>query len=149
MLVKLLNEELTNQIKELFDGQLIHPVELLYFYNNDACETCHETEQLLDEIATISDHIQINKYDLNANSSIAQKYHVELAPGLVVAGGGNGDPIDYGIRFAGIPSGYEFGSLIQAIVLVSKRDSGLKPEVRHQLKDLKKPIHLQVFVTPT
>ncbi|HSQ16551.1 MAG TPA: glutaredoxin, partial [Anaerolineales bacterium] len=56
---------------------------------------------------------------------------------------------DYGIRYAGIPSGYEFSSLIQSLVLVSGRDSGLAPETRQALADLKQPVLLQVFVTPT
>jgi alkyl hydroperoxide reductase subunit AhpF len=149
MLVKLLNVELSNQIKELFDAQLISPVELLYFSSHETCDTCDESEQLFEEIVSLSDKIQIKKYDVNENQSIVEKYNVQLTPGLVIAGGGGVEPVDYGIRFAGIPSGYEFGSLIQAIILVSKRDSGLKPAIRSQLKELKKPVHLQVFVTPT
>jgi alkyl hydroperoxide reductase subunit AhpF len=149
MSIKILNLELTSQIKDLFDTQLVNPVELIYFYNQDTCDTCQETGQLLDEITSLSGKLHINKFVLDENPAIAQKYNVHLAPGLVIAGGEAGKSIDYGIRFAGVPSGYEFGSLIQAILLVSMRDSGLKPEVRNQLKDLKKPVHLQVFVTPT
>jgi alkyl hydroperoxide reductase subunit AhpF len=149
MAIKILNLELTNQIKDLFDNQLENPVELIYFYTQDTCDTCEETGQLLDEITSLSGKLRISKFKLDENLPIAQKYNVHLAPGLVIAGGEAGKSTDYGIRFAGVPSGYEFGSLIQAIVLVSKRDSGLKPEVRNQLKDLQKPVHLQVFVTPT
>jgi len=72
-----------------------------------------------------------------------------MAPELVIAGREGDTLIDYGIRMAGIPSGYEFSSLIQDIIMVSGRDSGLKPDVRQALKKLEKPVHLQVFVTPT
>ena len=147
--MKLLNVELSDQIKGLFDAQLIFPVELLYFSNHEACDTCDEADQLFEEIASLSDKIKVNKFDIQKNQGIAQKYNVQLTPGLVIAGGGEIEPVDYGIRFAGIPSGHEFGSLIQAIILVSKRDSGLKPALRKQLKELKKPVYLQVFVTPT
>ena len=56
---------------------------------------------------------------------------------------------DHGIRFFGIPSGYEFMSLLDAIVLVSGGDSGLAPASRTMLAELRSPLNLQVFVTPT
>ncbi len=149
MLVKILNEELTNQIKEIFTTQSMHPVELLYFSSKITCETCDETGQLLEEIVALSDKLHLNLYDLDVDHVVAQKYNAHLAPSIVIAGGGSEGPIDYGIRFSGIPSGYEFGSLIQAIILVSNRDSGLKPAIRNELGELKKQVHLQVFVTPT
>jgi len=145
----MLNQELTNQIKELFATQLIYPIMVLYFFRKNGCDTCDETSQLLDEITSLSDKLQITKYDLDENPAVAQKYNVQLTPGLVVAAGRTGELTDYGIRFAGIPSGYELGSLIHSIIMVSKRDSGLNPDVRDQLRDLKKPVQLQVFVTPT
>ena len=86
---------------------------------------------------------------MDENPQLAEQYNMELAPGIVITGREETEIIDYGIRFAGIPSGYEFSSLIQAIILVSKRDSGLKPEVRTELKYITTPINLKVFVTPT
>jgi alkyl hydroperoxide reductase subunit AhpF len=149
MSINILTLDLTNQIKAIFETELVSPVELIYFYNPDTCETCEETGQLLDEITTLSNKLHISKYVLDGNQPLAEKYNVHLAPGLVVAGGGNSEITDFGIRFSGVPAGYEFGSLILAIILVSRRDSGLKPDVRTQLKEIKQPVRLQVFVTPT
>lgn len=149
MLVKLLNLDLTEQVRGLFEAQLIHPVTLLYFYSKETCDTCGETGQLLEELASLSDKITLASFDLQTDHSQAQKYHVNLTPSLVVAAGEATTLVDYGIRFAGMPSGYEFGSLIQTIILVSRNDSGLNPDIRDKLIDLKKPVHLQVFVTPT
>jgi alkyl hydroperoxide reductase subunit AhpF len=56
---------------------------------------------------------------------------------------------DHGIRFFGIPSGYEFASLLEGILAVSRDDSGLAPETREALRAVTKPLHFQVFVTPT
>ena len=56
---------------------------------------------------------------------------------------------DYGIRFFGIPTGYEFGALIEDIIMVSKRDSGLAPKTREILAQLGEPVHMHVFITPT
>ena len=56
---------------------------------------------------------------------------------------------DYGIRFFGIPSGYEFNSLIESILMIGKGESGLTEKTKQELKELKTPFHFQVFVTPT
>ncbi len=149
MPVKLLNLDLTNQITGIFETQLLNPVTLLYFYSNETCDTCGETRQLVEEITSLSNKLHIKIIDVDADPATTHKYNVELTPTLVVAAGEGNELIDHGIHFAGIPAGYEFGSLIQAILLVSGRDSGLKPEVRNQLRSITKPVHLQVFVTPT
>ncbi len=149
MLVKILDEELTERLKELFETKMNQPVELLYFYDIESCDTCDETGQLLEEITSLSDKLQLRKIDRKSDQPTFEQYKMELTPGLVVTAGGREGTVDHGIRFFGLPSGYEFGSLIQAIVMVSSGDSGLKYEVRKQLAEIKKPIHLQVFVTPT
>ena len=56
---------------------------------------------------------------------------------------------DYGIRFYGIPSGYEFNSLIEDITAVSREHHGLSEETVAKLDSLSEPVHIQVFVTPT
>jgi alkyl hydroperoxide reductase subunit AhpF len=149
MEAKLLNDEIYHQVKEIFDIQLSHPVEIIYFSKQDPCKTCDDTYHLLDEITSISEKLHLSTYNLDENPQLAELYHVNLAPGLVILGREAGDLLDYGIRFSGIPSGYEFSSLIHTIILVSRRDSGLKPEVREDLKRLTNPVNLKVFVTPT
>jgi alkyl hydroperoxide reductase subunit AhpF len=145
----LLNEELIKQIQDVFDAQLEHPVEILYFSKQDHCDSCEDTSQLLEEVVSLSDKLHLSIYNLEENPELAQRYQVVLAPGLVIAGLENDKLLDFGVHFSGIPSGSEFGSLIHAIIMVSKRDSGLKPEIRKELNDLSIPINLKVFVTPT
>jgi glutaredoxin-like protein len=146
---KLLNNEIIDQIKQLFDAQINFPVELIYFTNEVDCETCAETHQLLEEISSLSDKIRLRNYDIDKHHNLANQYHIQLTPGLVIAGNDKDRILDYGIRLLGTPSGYEFTSLLQAIIFVSKRDSGLKTTIREQLRNLKKSVQLQVFVTPT
>jgi alkyl hydroperoxide reductase subunit AhpF len=146
---KLLNAELIKQIKLLFETQLIYPVEIIYFTDKDESESCAETRQLLEELCRLSEKLSFQQYEIHDHPQLAQKINVSLTPGLVIASRERDELLDYGIRFAGIPSGYEFGSLIHAIEMVSKRDSGLKPETRLNLKDIQTPVLLQVFVTPT
>jgi glutaredoxin-like protein len=146
---KLLKDDIIRQIKDVFDAQLKSPVEILFFSSKDDCEHCEDTRQLVEEVSAISDKLQLSTYDLQDQADIAQQYHVSMAPGLVIAARDGEQIVDYGIRYAGIPSGYEFSSLIQDLVLVSGRDSGLAAETRAALAELKEPVLLQVFVTPT
>ena len=56
---------------------------------------------------------------------------------------------DYGVRFYGIPSGYEFASLLHAIKLVASAEPALDQTTIAFLDTLTEPAHIQVFVTPT
>jgi alkyl hydroperoxide reductase subunit AhpF len=69
---------------------------------------------------------------------------VDKIPATVIEG-----DQDYGIRYYGMITGYEFATLLQDLVDVSKRDSGLSPETKNRLKKVDQKIHLQVFTTPT
>jgi alkyl hydroperoxide reductase subunit AhpF len=144
----LLNDQIIGQVREVFSG-LKEPVAILFFGSRENCEYCNDTRQLLEELAAIDDRLTINVHDIDADFDIAKLYRIDKTPGIVIAAM-NGDQIsDYGIQYSGIPSGHEFSTLIQAILLVSGRDSGLTPQTREFLKNLKNPLHLQVFVTPT
>ncbi len=147
-MAKLLNEDVVKQILDAF-APMKEAVHILFFGQKANCDYCDDTRQLIEEVVEISDLITVSIYDLDDDADVAKNYNVDKAPGIVIAGK-EGDVIsDFGIRYAGIPSGHEFTSLIQAILLVSGRDSGLQQETRDFLKGLSKPILLQVFVTPT
>jgi len=148
MMTKLLNEQVTQQIQEVFQD-LKEPVEMLFFGSNQNCQYCDETQQLAEEVAEISDKINLNVYDLDEDSNIAQSYKVDSAPHIILAVKDENGFQDLGVHFRGIPSGHEFTSFIQAILIVSARDSGLSEQTRTFIKALEKPINLQVFVTPT
>jgi len=148
-MAKLLNESVTSQVKGMFDEQLKQPVEVLFFGGDQYCEYCDDTLQLLEEVTAISEKLNLQTFDLQADQTVAQQYLVDKTPGFVLAGRDGDQIIDYGIRFYGIPSGHEFSTLIHDLILVSSRDSGLDASTRQALKELDKPVHLQVFVTPT
>ena len=144
----LLNEQIVGQIREAFSN-LKEPVAILFFGSRENCDYCDDTRQLLEEVTAIDNRLTLKVHDIDVDVDIAKLYRVDKTPGIVIAAM-NGDQIsDFGIQYSGIPSGHEFSTLIQAILLVSGRDSGLNPQTREFLKNLKSPLHLQVFVTPT
>jgi len=147
-MTQLLNDDITKQIREVFEG-LKNPVHLMFFGSQSNCAYCDDTRQLVEEVAALSDLMSIAIYDMESDADLAAKYNVDKAPGLVIAAKEGEQITDFGVRLSGIPSGHEFTSLIQDILLVSNRDSGLNLQTREFLKGLDKPLLLQVFVTPT
>jgi alkyl hydroperoxide reductase subunit AhpF len=91
----------------------------------------------------------LNTYDIQSDAVVAVQYHVDKTPGLVIAAKDGDVVTDFGIRLSGIPAGHKFSSLIQDILLVSGRDSGLNDQTREALQGPKEPVNPQVFVTPT
>jgi glutaredoxin-like protein len=145
---KLLNEQVVSQISQTF-AQMKEPVQILFFGSQDNCEYCIDTRQLLEEVVAIDEKLSLSIYDLQENTDMAGKFNVDKTPAIVIAARDGDQITNFGIQYSGIPSGHEFSTLINDIVLVSGRDSGLSADAREFLKNLDKPLHLQVFVTPT
>lgn len=145
---KVLDNQIVKQIKQVFEG-IEQPVQVLLFGSKDNCDYCNETQQLLEEVTALHDQIELSVYDLNEHQEVATRYNITNAPGIVIAAKDDAGVKNLGIQFSGIPSGHEFSTLINDILIVSKRDSGLDAKTREFLKNLDKPVHLQVFVTPT
>ncbi len=143
----LLNPKIQEQVRQLF-ADLEHPVRLLMFTQGEGgaleCEMCADTRQLVEEVAALSDKIHLEVYDFLADAEVAKQYRVEMIPAIVIAG-----EEDYGIRYYGIPAGYEFSSLIEDIRRVSSRKAELTPRTLEALAKLDRPVHIRVFVTPT
>jgi len=145
---KLLNNEIENQLKDLF-SDLQNPVSVLLFTSQDDCDYCEQTRQLVEEVTAQNENLDLQILDIVENNDLARQYGIDKTPALALLARDGDKRTDYGIRFFGIPSGHEFTSLIHDLMLVSKRDSGLNSKTRSFLAGLDKPVHLQVFVTPT
>ncbi len=148
MAEQMLDEKIREQVKQIFAG-LSEPVSVLFFGQKQDCDYCKSTRQLMEELVALSDKLLLQAYDVDEQPEIAAKYHVEHLPGIVITSPEGDTFKDYGIRYAGIPAGHEFTSIIRDLLMVSSRSSGLSNEVKEYLSTLEKPVHLQVFVTPT
>lgn len=141
---KLLNDEIRTQVKDIL-SEMEGKVKLLFFENKDNCDYCSTIEQLLSELTEVTDMVVFEKYD--ADSEKAKEYSIEISPAIVLL---TPDGVDKGVRFYGIPSGHEFGTLLQDIISFSKgAKPNLSPESIERLKTIEKPIDIKVFVTPT
>ena len=139
----LLNEEIAGHVKEEL-ASLAGPVRLIVFTQEIECEFCAETRQLVEEMAQLSDQLTAEVYDFVADQEKVRELGIDKIPAIAVIG-----QEDYGVRFYGIPSGYEFASLLHAIQAVAAGKPELSEETMQVLADLTTPVHIQVFVTPT
>jgi len=136
-----LNEQVRERVRREFEG-LEEGVRLVVFTQEFECEHCRENTSLAREVASLSDKLDVEVYNFALDKEAVERYGVDKIPAIVVEG-----EKDYGIRFYGVPSGYEFASFLEAIKAVSAGKSGLSPETKEALRGLKEPIHLQVVVT--
>jgi alkyl hydroperoxide reductase subunit AhpF len=139
----LIRDEDAVQIRERLH-QMVNPVKLVHFTQELNLERGAETLQLVKELAALSDKLSLQVFNFLLDTQQAAQYGVDKVPATVIRNGK-----DYGIRFYGLPAGYEFSTLLDAILAVSKGDSGLQASSRNKLAQLSKPLHLEVFVTPT
>jgi glutaredoxin-like protein len=124
--------------------EMAGPVRLIHFTQELNLEYGLETRKLMEEVAALSDQLTLEIYNFLIDKEKVAEYGVDKVPATVIRNGK-----DYGIRFYGIPAGYEFSTFLDAILSVSRGDSGLKPESKEKLAAVTQPLHLEVFVTPT
>lgn len=142
----LLNDKDRKAVREQLDQGLQRQVTMALFTSAEHCELCDVTAELVEEIAGIHPLLRVARYDLAADAARAAELGVDKAPAIVVLGGEEDQ--DYGVRFYGIPSGYEFITLLEALRMVGSDSAELQPATRTFLSELTQPMHLQVFVTP-
>ncbi len=132
------------QLKQLFSG-ITNPVGLKLFKSDVGCRYCSHTHQLMEEVAGFSEHLKLEVFDMAEHKDLAEQYHIDRAPALVIQGAE-----DEGVRFYGIPAGHEFATIVEAVLDYGMgRGLDLADSTVKALGQVQKPMRIQVFVTPT
>jgi len=139
----LLDDDTREEVRRRLSA-LAAPVNLVLFQEEGGEGSGTETARLLAELRELSDKVTVETHEAAEGASLAYRYGIERMPALVVEA-----ERDYGIRYYGAPSGYEFGSLLEVMVDVAAGKSELSDAVRAGLAVLRDPVHIQVFCTPT
>lgn len=139
----MLKEKDRRTLEEWFQ-KLRAPVRLVVFTQEHECEYCQETRELAEEVAAVSPKITVEVHDFVAEADLARQYGIDKIPAVAIIG-----EKDYGVRYYGFPGGYEFTSFVEDILDVSTGEHGLSEQTLRELARLDRPVHLQVFVTPT
>jgi len=141
--VPLIPEQHKTHVKEEL-ASLQDPVRIIVFTQEMECQFCRETRELAQEIGELSNKISVEVYDFVKDAKKAAEYAIDKVPALAVVG-----KQDYGIRYYGIPAGYEFGTFLKDLKMVSKGSTEISEKSRAKLASVNSPVHIQVFVTPT
>ncbi len=121
-------------------------VKIINFTQEIECQFCRETRQLVTEITELSDKLELEVYNFVTDKEVSEKYNIDKIPAIVLL---DKNGTDYGIRYFGIPSGYEFSSLLEDIIMLSTGKTNLPADIEQKVKEINSPVHIQVFVTPT
>ena len=136
-------------MRESFD-EMTGAVKVLFFTQTLDCEPCVQTRQILDEFPALSDKISVEEVNFILEKEKAAQYGIDRVPALaLVSQDAAGESHDTRMRFLGTPSGYEFVSLVQALLLAGGHDSQLTPANRVRVAAVTTPTMIQVFSTPT
>jgi glutaredoxin-like protein len=140
----LIPEEHKKHLQDELASKLVNHVRLVVFTQEYECPYCAQARGLIEELAGLSDKIGVEVYDFVADSGKARAYGVDKVPAVAIVG-----EKDYGVRFYGLPYGYEFQTLLEGIIAVSRGKTDISEEVREKLKGINTPVRIQVFVTLT
>ena len=141
--VGLLSNQDTREVRQRL-RTMVYPVKLIHFTQELNLQYGRETKTLLEEVAALSKKLSLDVHDYLLDKDLVAAYNVDKVPATIVR-----NAKDYGIRFYGLPAGYGFANLLDAVLAVSQDDSGLAELTIERLKVLSRPLHLEVFVTPT
>lgn len=140
---KVINVKTRKELQKILKN-MVNPVKLLFFIKQNASPSSTQQNQILKELASLSEKITLKVYDISSDVNGVKSYGIERVPATAVIG-----KDDYGIRFYGLTAGYEFTSLLESILIVSTEKSGLDPQLEKLVKEIKENTHLKVFVTLT
>jgi alkyl hydroperoxide reductase subunit AhpF len=137
------------KLRESFD-EMTANVRLLFFTQSIGCESCLPARQILDELPLLSSRVAIEEVNFVLEKERAAQYGIDRVPALaLLQEDGQGQTKDSHIRFLGAASGYEFISLVQAVLLVGGRGSNLTDANRAKVMAVDRPVTMKVFSTPT
>ena len=140
----LIRDDVAVQLRTVFE-RLVSPVRLAVFSQAMADPESEQVRRLVEELAALDDRLSAEPVNFVLDRERVEQLGVVRTPGIAVLA----EAKDHGIRFYGMPSGYAFGTLVDAILDVSSGDSGLSEPTRTALAKVTKPVHVQVFSTPT
>jgi len=131
-------------LRKKFEEELSSGVRLLLFTQEIECDYCEVTRRMLEELVEINGLLELEVHYLEHEGGLAEKWRIDKIPATILLG-----ERDMWVRFFGVPSGYEFPTLIEDIIDVSRGRSRLSPKSVDLVRSIERPIHVEVLVTPT
>ena len=146
-----LQERTRNAIRQQFETELKSDVSIrmytrlnsLLYIPGRECMNCESTRQLLEEVCSLSDRVDLEVIDYYGDTESALALGIDRIPAVLIGPEGKDN-----VRYFGMPSGFEMQMLLDTITAAATNRRRLQLETRRQLKRLKEDVHVKVFVTP-
>jgi alkyl hydroperoxide reductase subunit F len=138
---KIIEDKVKKEVTPLFEKLKGH-VEIIFFTDKKDCQFCDKQQELLEELASLSDNLKLQIYDRTEHADKAEKYRIDKVPATAIIG-----KQDHGIRFFGLTAGHEFSSLMQAIIMVGTGTSGIPPDLERMIREIEHEVHIEVMTT--
>ena len=138
-----MDQQTSDEVKKRLEA-LEAEVKIVFFKENIMCQTCGPAEDFYKEVAGLSSKVKLEVYNQITDVEKASAYGVSLTPAAVIEG-----PKGSRVRFYGIPAGYEFVSLLEALKNSAAPATDLNPDTVAALGAVTAPVNIKVFVTPT
>jgi len=140
----LIPEQLRKTLQEEFSEKMKEDVKLVVFTQEIECPSCAQTRQLAEEVSSLAPKIKLEVFDLVNDIEKAKEYKIDRVPAITLS-----RDRTHGVRFFGMPVGYEFRPFTEDIIGLSRGVTRLSELTRSRLRNIDRPVHIQVFVTPT
>ncbi len=141
----IIRDEILGWLHEDFSKSLKNEVDVVVF-TNETTEHCDTAFAIAKELSGLNGKIHFIQYDVDKNLEASETYRVSRAPTTIIAKHGEQDGR---IRFTGLPSGYEFTSLVEIIKNLSRNEASLTGSTLQRVAAVSVPTEIRVFVTPT
>ncbi len=139
----LFDEKVSSQLKGILGG-MKGRVNLVYFTQEFECGSCHDTRLFVEEIAGLSDKLNLTVFDIVKDKEKAEYYRVDKIPAIVVLDEKDNDT---GMKFYGLPGGYEINSFMKSLIEASGVKEAIPEPIMKRIAAINKDVHLQVFVS--
>ena len=123
---------------------VVRPIRLVVFTQTFGCDTCYEARQTADQIASLSERISVEEHNLVLDKNEVVEYQIDRVPAIAVV-----SEEDVGLRYYGVPAGFEVESLVSAIEIVAGLAPTVSASTQSALNELDRDLRICVFVTPT
>lgn len=107
-------------------------------------ESCERTAEILRELVSLSPRLRLEPHSMHTDRAAAEAAGIARIPAIAPIGA-----TDFGLRFYGMPAGYGFMSLLEAIFAAAAATPALSAASLARVASLTEDLHIQVFSTPT
>ena len=140
------------QLKRTFRKDLTKDVNVRLFTQTPSpvtvpgreCRYCAQTQQLMEELSALSPKVHLDTVDFYQQPQLARDAGVVRIPAILLGSNGSSR-----VKFYGSPMGYALATIVEDIKTISRGVSPLSMDTRKKLRQVNRPVHIQVFVTPT